>query len=280
MISEHKRSRGDPGRAHQSARGVIGEARALAGWGPPITRRSVPPFDDLVPVMPAAASGNNIARVSIPDASDAPDHTARLGLALNQLLDAFALRAPPVERDPASLAAGRVVRLTTLYNAGIMGIIVGTLEGHVIDVNDTLLDILGYSRQEILSGERAWASLTPPEWRDVDATAISELLSSGVGALPRKRVRAQGWPARAGDDRLGATARPRARGDLVRARRQRPAGDRCGRRSPAQRARIGSQVSWAARGCTGRDRDRRSSRHDRVGECADRERVSLRPQGT
>jgi CheY-like chemotaxis protein len=60
---------------------------------------SVPSFDDLLAVVAAAASGNQSARVNIPDACDAPDHAARLGLALNHLLDEFALRAAPAPSE-------------------------------------------------------------------------------------------------------------------------------------------------------------------------------------
>ena len=77
-------------------------------------------------------------------------------------------------------------RLTALYDAGVIGIIVGTHGGRILEINDALLDAVGYTRQEILSGGVAWTSLTPPEWRDSDSSAIAELKSTGVIALRQK----------------------------------------------------------------------------------------------
>jgi PAS domain S-box-containing protein len=46
--------------------------------------------------------------------------------------------------------------------------------------------MLGYSREELLSGRVAWRSLTPPEWGGVDARALEQLLATGVGGLREK----------------------------------------------------------------------------------------------
>ena len=77
-------------------------------------------------------------------------------------------------------------RFGCLRDAGILGIIVVYLDGRVVDVNDMLLDLLGYSRDEILSGRVPWKSLTPPEWRAVDARAIEQLEASGIAGLREK----------------------------------------------------------------------------------------------
>ncbi|HEY4184200.1 MAG TPA: PAS domain S-box protein [Polyangia bacterium] len=74
-------------------------------------------------------------------------------------------------------------RLTALYEAGIIGVVVGTLDGRIIEVNDALLDALGYSRDEILSGRVPWSSLTPAEWREADLRAIGDLRAAGIIAL-------------------------------------------------------------------------------------------------
>jgi hypothetical protein len=46
----------------------------------------------------------------------------------------------------------------------------------VVDINDTLLDLLGYSRNELVSGRVPWATLTPPEWSEVDTREIGACL--------------------------------------------------------------------------------------------------------
>ena len=77
-------------------------------------------------------------------------------------------------------------RFTRLSESGIVGVIVADLDGGVAEANDALLNMVGYSRDEILSGRVAWKDLTPPEWREVDARAIQQLTTSGIGDLREK----------------------------------------------------------------------------------------------
>jgi PAS domain S-box-containing protein len=77
-------------------------------------------------------------------------------------------------------------RLSRLSDSGILGIIVSDVDGRVVEVNDTLLRWVGYTRDEILSGRVAWSSLTPPEWHDLDARAVEQLLTSGTAGLREK----------------------------------------------------------------------------------------------
>jgi two-component system cell cycle sensor histidine kinase/response regulator CckA len=87
-------------------------------------------------------------------------------------------------RDAAEKATARFARLS---EAGLIGIVVIDLDGRrVLDINDTLLHLLAYSRDELVYGRVPWASLTPPEWCDVDALAIEQLTTSGVAGLREK----------------------------------------------------------------------------------------------
>jgi PAS domain S-box-containing protein len=93
-------------------------------------------------------------------------------------------------RDVAEKAARALreseARFARLAESGIIGILVARLDGTVLGVNDMLLDLIGYSREEILSQKVAWRQLTPPEWAEVDARAIEQLKSSGVAGLREK----------------------------------------------------------------------------------------------
>ncbi len=80
-------------------------------------------------------------------------------------------------------AEGRFARLS---DSGIIGIIASDLAGNVSQVNDALLNLLGYSRHEIVSGAVVWRELTPPEWRGVDARATAQLTATGIGGLREK----------------------------------------------------------------------------------------------
>ena len=77
-------------------------------------------------------------------------------------------------------------RFTRLSESGIVGVVIGDLQGRVVEINDTALNLLGYTREEILSGSVAWRDLTPPEWREIDTRAVEQLTNSGVGALREK----------------------------------------------------------------------------------------------
>jgi len=59
-------------------------------------------------------------------------------------------------------------------------------DDRVVEANDALLEIVGYSRNELLSGAVAWADLTPDRWSDVDARTKHELRTSGIGGLREK----------------------------------------------------------------------------------------------
>jgi PAS domain S-box-containing protein len=77
-------------------------------------------------------------------------------------------------------------RFSRLSQSGILGIVVATLDGRILEINDALLRALGYSREEVLSGMVPWKDLTPPEWLDVDHQAVQELLLTGIAGLREK----------------------------------------------------------------------------------------------
>jgi PAS domain S-box-containing protein len=84
-------------------------------------------------------------------------------------------------------------RFARLAEAGVLGIVVSRLDGSILDVNPYLENLLGHSREALLSGAVPWASLTPPDWSEVDVRAFQQLLATGVGELREKEyVRADG----------------------------------------------------------------------------------------
>jgi PAS domain S-box-containing protein len=71
-------------------------------------------------------------------------------------------------------------RFRRLVESNIIGIILADLNGNITEANDAFLQMLGYERQELLSGNLRWDEITPPEYRRLDAGAIAEFISSGV----------------------------------------------------------------------------------------------------
>ncbi len=62
----------------------------------------------------------------------------------------------------------------------MLGILVCDLVGNIREANDSFLAMVGYSREEVLSGQVRWADMTPAEWRHLDDAAIEQLKAWGV----------------------------------------------------------------------------------------------------
>jgi PAS domain S-box-containing protein len=80
----------------------------------------------------------------------------------------------------------REARIRRLVDSNIIGVVIWDLQGRIIEANQAFLDIVGYAREDLLSGRMRWTELTPAEWRDADEQIIAEL--KAVGTLqPREK---------------------------------------------------------------------------------------------
>ena len=108
--------------------------------------------------------------------------------------------------------AEREAKIRRLVDANIIGIFIWDLEGRIIEANDAFLRMVGYDREDLVSGRLRWTDLTPPN----GATA-----THGRGgaeddrnrAAVRERVLPEGRQPRARADRR----RPRSTSDETRA---------------------------------------------------------------
>ena len=71
-------------------------------------------------------------------------------------------------------------RTRRLVESNIIGIVFWNLAGHISEANAAFLGLLGYSRQDLLSGRIDWNAMTPPEHRAADARATAELRQTGT----------------------------------------------------------------------------------------------------
>ncbi|CAB3797002.1 Adaptive-response sensory-kinase SasA [Pararobbsia alpina] len=91
-----------------------------------------------------------------------PTRIAVLKLLASQA--AIALENARLYRDLAE----REAKIGRLVDANIVGILIWELEGRILEANDAFLRIVGYDRDDLISGRLRWTELTPPEWLERD----------------------------------------------------------------------------------------------------------------
>jgi PAS domain S-box-containing protein len=74
----------------------------------------------------------------------------------------------------------REARIRRLVEANIIGIVIWNLEGRIIEANEAFLRVMGYGREDLVSGRVSWREITPDKWRDADEQAVAELSATGV----------------------------------------------------------------------------------------------------
>ena len=73
----------------------------------------------------------------------------------------------------------REARIRRLVDADIIGIVIFTLDGQIIEANEAFLALAGYSRDDLRSGRISYTGMTPPEWQAATRQAMEQLKASG-----------------------------------------------------------------------------------------------------
>jgi PAS domain S-box-containing protein len=76
--------------------------------------------------------------------------------------------------------AERESKVRRLVDTNIIGICIFDLDRRIIEANDAFLNIVGYSRDDVILGRLSFTDLTPPEWARADARLLAELASTGT----------------------------------------------------------------------------------------------------
>jgi PAS domain S-box-containing protein len=76
--------------------------------------------------------------------------------------------------------ADREGKIRRLVDANIIGILIADREGRILEANDAFLHILGYDREDLVSGRVRWTELSPPEWRERDLLTRALLDTTGI----------------------------------------------------------------------------------------------------
>ena len=74
----------------------------------------------------------------------------------------------------------REAKVRRLVDSNIIGIFIWRFDDRVVEANDAFLRIVGYSRDDFVSGNLEWRELTPVEWRDQDDRRSEELRATGI----------------------------------------------------------------------------------------------------
>jgi len=75
--------------------------------------------------------------------------------------------------------AQREAKIRRLVEGEIIGVFIWDFDGRILEANDTLLRMVGYSREDLALGRLNWRDLTPPEWREADERFVQEQRKTG-----------------------------------------------------------------------------------------------------
>jgi hypothetical protein len=71
-------------------------------------------------------------------------------------------------------------RFRGLVDANLIGITASDLSGTIREANEAFLSLVGYTQEDMATGQMQWAALTPPEYQAQHAQVMKELLETGM----------------------------------------------------------------------------------------------------
>lgn len=84
-------------------------------------------------------------------------------------------------------------KFRTIVDSNIIGIIYWDINGNITDANGAFLNIVNYTRDDLLSGRINWQEMTPPEYRSQDEEKLAELAAtSKVSPFEKEFIRRDG----------------------------------------------------------------------------------------
>jgi len=110
-------------------------------------------------------------------------HFASLAYQTLESIDELKLQIAARDKAEAKLrelANGLEAKVRRLVDTNIMGIFIWKDDGTIVDANEAFLQIVEYSREDLISGRVNWRDVTPVEWRDADDRGVAQLMASGI----------------------------------------------------------------------------------------------------
>ncbi len=85
------------------------------------------------------------------------------------------------------------IRFRSVVESNMIGIGFWDAGGEVTGANDALLEMIGYTREDLVSGQISWVELTPPEYGELDRAALKQVAELGSCAPYEKEyIRSDG----------------------------------------------------------------------------------------
>ncbi|HLN19441.1 MAG TPA: PAS domain S-box protein, partial [Bacteroidales bacterium] len=71
-------------------------------------------------------------------------------------------------------------RFKSIFESNFISVAFWNNRGEIMDANDSFLNLIGYTRDDLLWGKVNWAKMTPPEYTHLDINALKELRETGI----------------------------------------------------------------------------------------------------
>jgi PAS domain S-box-containing protein len=156
-----------------------------------ITRSITKPIDLIVVGINKLTRGKLDYKINL----DRDDEIGELSTAFDKMTDR--LKSTTASRDELDAVNQQLIRSESkskrLIEADVMGIITSTIAGDITEANDEFLRMVGYAREEVVSGKVRWRDMTPAEYAAADEKAIKELATTRImKAFEKEYIRKDG----------------------------------------------------------------------------------------
>lgn len=82
--------------------------------------------------------------------------------------------------EAEKLARTSDARFRKLVQSPLFGVLVAHIDGRILEGNDALLSMIGYSREDLTTGHLRWDAITPADHRPGDERALAQLKATGT----------------------------------------------------------------------------------------------------
>jgi PAS domain S-box-containing protein len=84
-------------------------------------------------------------------------------------------------------------RFRRVVDSNMIGIIFWNINGEITDANQAFLNLVGYTRDDLLSQIIGWQTMTPPEYRSLDQKKLAEVAANNINTpFEKEFIRADG----------------------------------------------------------------------------------------